>query len=172
MIDRKHLVVPLGAFLLAGCASTASDRYPSLATRDVERAEGTFEPVETPALDVPAVEVEDAANLPERLAALVAQARSAHASFVEAVPAAERRVAAADGASVGTDSWAAAQVALADLDSARSTAAIALGDLDILFAAATVQAEDASAIAAAREAVIALVSEEDTVLERLRARVR
>ncbi|MBL4717120.1 MAG: hypothetical protein JKZ02_01450, partial [Erythrobacter sp.] len=65
-----------------------------------------------------------------------------------------------------------AQVALADLDSARSIAAIALGDLDILYTAATVQAEDATPIAAARMTVIALVAEEDDVLARLRAQVR
>ena len=42
MIDRKLIVAPLCASLLAGCAGTGSDRYPSLAVRDVERAEGTF----------------------------------------------------------------------------------------------------------------------------------
>ncbi|MBQ94518.1 MAG: hypothetical protein CL510_01610, partial [Actinobacteria bacterium] len=68
--------------------------------------------------------------------------------------------------------WAAAQVALADLDSARSNSAVALGDLDILYAAARVQAQDAEAIEAARNVVIALVAEEDAVLERLRAQIR
>ncbi|WP_370189088.1 hypothetical protein [Qipengyuania sp.] len=169
---RKLPVLPLTAILLAGCATTAAERYPSLATRDVERAEGTFEPVETAKLEVPPVEVDQGTNLAERLDALVAQAREAHAGFLAAVPAAERRVRAASGSSVGSDSWAVAQVALADLDSARSTAAIALGDLDILFTAATVQAEDAAAIVTARDSVIALVAEEDAVLERLRAQVR
>ena len=61
---------------------------------------------------------------------------------------------------------------LADLDSARSNAAIVLGELDTLYTAATVQAEDATAIVEARNTVIALVSEEDSVLERLRAQVR
>ena len=93
-------------------------------------------------------------------------------SIHAAVPAAQRRVQAAGNAAVGSDSWASAQVALADLDSARSNAAVALGDLDILFAAATVQAQDAAAIAAARATVVALVAEEDAVLERLRAQVR
>ncbi|MBX7501788.1 hypothetical protein K3181_10085 [Qipengyuania sp. YG27] len=169
---RKLPVLTITAILLAGCATTADDRYPSLATRDVERAEGTFEPVETEELDVPPVEVNQGTNLAERLDALVAQAREAHAGFLDAVPTAESRVKAAAGSSVGSDGWAAAQVALADLDSARSNAAIALGDLDILFTAATVQADDATAIVAARDSVIALVAEEDAVLERLRAQVR
>ncbi|MEX0341196.1 MAG: hypothetical protein AB3N06_01285 [Erythrobacter sp.] len=172
MIDRKDLVAPLAAILLAGCSGTAGDRYPSLAIRDVERAEGTFEPVPGKRLDVPAVEVDLAGGLDARLAALLTQAEAAHASFTSAVPTAESRVRAAAGSAIGSDSWAAAQVALADLDSARSTAAIALGDLDILFTAATVHAEDAAAIAATRDAVAALVAQEDAVLERLRARVR
>ena len=168
MIDRKLFALPLAIFLLAGCAGTASERYPSLATRDVERAEGTFEPVPGRQLEVPQVPVTMSGSLDERLAALVEQARGAHAEFTGAVPAAERRV----GAAAGSDSWATAQVALADLDSARSIAATALGDLDILYTAATVQAQDSAAIAAARETVIALVREEDDVLARLRAQIR
>lgn len=172
MIDRKLFALPLAIFLLAGCAGTASERYPSLATRDVERAEGTFEPVPGRQLEVPQVPVTMSGSLDERLAALVEQARAAHAEFTGAVPAAERRVGAAAGSAIGSDSWATAQVALADLDSARSIAATALGDLDILYTAATVQAQDSAAIAAARETIIALVREEDDVLARLRARIR
>lgn len=172
MIDRKLSFTALLAISLAGCASTADDGYPSLAVREVERAEGTFEPVESKRLDVPQVETGLTGGLEARLAALVDQARSAHAQFTGSVGTAEQRVAAASGSAVGTDRWAAAQVALADLDSARSSAAIALGDLDILYGAAAVQAEDTSAIEAARNTVIALVSEEDAILERLRARVR
>ena len=74
------------------------------------------------------------------------------------------------GAAAGLLSVSADSVA--DLDSARSNAAIVLGELDTLYTAATVQAEDATAIVEARNTVIALVSEEDSVLERLRAQVR
>ena len=169
---KKSVLLICTLFLLAGCAGTASERYPSLATRDVERAEGTFEPVPGRQLEVPQVPVTMPGSLDERLAALVEQARGAHAEFTGAVPAAERRVGAAAGSAIGSDSWATAQVALADLDSARSNAAIVLGELDTLYTAATVQAEDATAIVEARNTVIALVSEEDSVLERLRAQVR
>ena len=171
MIDRKHLVFPFAALLVAGCAAS-SDRYPSLAVRDVERAEGTFDPVPGPQLDVPEVEVDVGPDLGAGLTSLVADAQAAHTAFTDAVPAAVRSVRAASGSSIGSDSWAAAQVALADLDSARSNAAIVLGELDTLYTAATVQAEDATAIVEARNTVIALVSEEDSVLERLRAQVR
>ena len=172
MTDRKLSLTAFLALALAGCASTANDGYPSLAVRDVERAQGTFEPVESKRIDVPPVEVDLAGGLEARLATLRAQAESAHAQFLRSVGTAEQRVGAASGSAIGSDRWAAAQVALADLDSARSSAAIALGDLDILYGAATVQAEDTSAIEATRDAVIALVSEEDAVLARLRAQVR
>lgn len=172
MIVSKHIVLAVTAFALAGCTTTTSDRYPSLGVRDVERAEGAFEPVPGPQLDVPEVDVELTGGLDARLAALLGQAQDAHARFSDTVPAAERSVRAAGGSPVGSDSWAAAQVLLADLDSERSSAAIALGDLDILFTAAAVQAEDINAIAATRDAVIALVNQEDAILERLRAQVR
>ena len=112
MIDRKHLVFPFAALLVAGCAAS-SDRYPSLAVRDVERAEGTFDPVPGPQLDVPEVEVDVGPDLGAGLTSLVADAQAAHTAFTDAVPAAERSVRAASGSSIGSDSWAAAQVALA-----------------------------------------------------------
>ncbi len=172
MTLRKPLLVPILLLALAGCAGTGSDGYPSLAIRDVERAQGRFEPVEAERIEVPAVDVDLAGGLPARLDALVGQAEEAHGEFLASLPTARRRVAAASGSSVGSDAWAAAQVALADLDSARSQAAVSLGDLDILFTAASVQAENTGVIADARETVVALVAEEDAALEDLRARVR
>lgn len=172
MTDRKFIRPALLALALSGCAGTGTDGYPSLAIRDVERVEGSFEPAPSQQLDVPPVEVDLSGGLDARLAALLAQAREAHATFAAAQRGAEKLVGAAAGADIGSDSWAAAQVALADLDSARSVAAIALGELDIIHAAASIQAEDASAIDVARGQVIDLISEEDSVLERLRSRVR
>ena len=172
MTESKFIRPALLAFLLAGCSSTATEGYPSLAVRDVERVQGSFEPVPVQRLDVPAVEVDLAGGLDARLAALVAQARAAHGDFQAAQPRAEQVVAAAADAEIGSDSWAAAQIALADLDSARSIAAVSLGDLDIIHAAATVQADDLGKIDAARDQVLGLIGEEDAVLKRLRARVR
>ncbi|MGI8942683.1 MAG: hypothetical protein ACR2FJ_00330 [Qipengyuania sp.] len=157
--------------MLAGCAS-AEGQYPSLAVRDVERVQGRFEPIESAPLDVPEVQVDLAGGLDARLASLLTQARAAHEEFVASTPAAANRAAAASGAAIGSDAWAAAQVALADLDSIRSRTAIALGDLDILYIAASVQAEERGAIDVVRERVIAIVSEEDEALAQLRARVR
>lgn len=157
--------------LLGACASAGTE-YPSLAVRDAERTEGQFETGEPRRLDIPPVEVDLTGGLDARLASLVAAAEEAHARFDEARPRAERLVAAARGSAVGSDSWAAAQVALAELDSARSLAAVPLGDLDAIYAATLVAADDSAPVEAARSSVIALVSEEDSVLEDLRAQVR
>ena len=172
MIRIKSLSPLVAGLALGACAGSGSGEYPSLATRDVERAQGQFDSAPVQRLDVPEVEVEGTGPLPQRLAALDAQARAAHGEFMAALPRTERLVRAAGGSAVGSDSWAAAQVALADLDSIRSRASVPLGDLDILFVAASVQADDTNAIAATRDAVIALVAEEDAALERLRGRVR
>ncbi|MBL4858598.1 MAG: hypothetical protein JKY36_05300 [Erythrobacter sp.] len=167
---RATLLTSL-AILLGACASTDGN-YPSLAIRDAERAEGQFDTGEPARLDIPPVEVDLTGGLDARLSSLVAAAEEAHAEFLEVRPRAERLVSTAAGNAVGSDSWASAQVALAELDSARSRAAVPLGDLDALYAAARVAAEDTAAVDLARDRVIALVSEEDAVLEFLRAQIR
>ena len=167
-IARNALTLTL-ASLLGACASTGGD-YPSLAVRDAERAEGQFDTGEPARLAIPPVEVDMTGGLDARLSSLVTAAEEAHAEFIAVLPRATRLVSAAG--SVGSDSWAAAQVALAELDSARSRAAIPLGDLDTIFVASRIAAEDAASIEAARNRVLALVGEEDAVLEDLRARIR
>ena len=157
---------------IAACQTAPDGAYPSLAIRDVERAQGQLEPVPGDPIDVPPVEVPLDGPLDQRLAALVEQGRSAHARFTEAAPRASRLASAASGSGVGSDAWASAQVALADLDSIRSMTAIALADLDILFIAASVEATDTAALTAARQSLLALVREEDRTLADLRARVR
>ena len=167
MMQATHRLAPLLlAATLTACASTGGD-YPSLAIRDAERAEGTFEPAEA-AEEAPAPPAPPSADLLERLAQLETEATAAHRAFLEAAPGARRAVATARGAGVETDSYADAQVALADLDSHRSRAAVALGDIDLLFADATLAFELRDPIVDARNAIIALIAEEDAVLAELR----
>ena len=156
---------------LAACA-TPSDKYPSLAIRDVERALGQFEPVPATPLDVPVVPAPAGGPLAVSLAALRASAQASHKAFLANAPMAARLADAAAGSAIGSDAWASAQVALADLDSARSNTAIALANLDTLMVAAAVQAEDVAAIEAVRQQVLDQVGEEDGTLARLRAKVR
>lgn len=157
---------------LIGACTSGGGNYPSLAVRDVERAEGQFDTSEPARLDVPRVEVDLTGGLDARLAGLVSAAEEAHVAFTEVAPRATRLVSAASGSSVGSDSWAAAQVALAELDSARSRAAVPLGDLDMLYTSARVAAEDTTTIETARNRVLALIEEEDATLAQLRAQLR
>ena len=156
---------------LTACA-TSGGKYPSLAIRDVERAQGQFEPAPATPLDVPEVPAVDGGPIAERLTALGAAATASHKAFLASAPIASRLASAAAGSAIGTPAWAAAQVALADLDSARSATAIALGDLDALMVGTAVQAQDVSAIELVRQQVLAQIGEEDETLARLRAQVR
>lgn len=155
---------------LAACATPGD--YPSLAIRDVERAQGRFETAPPAPVAVPEIPVGTTGPVAERLAALGEAAEAAHSSFEQSTPGATRLVRAGAGAATGSTAWAAAQVALADLDSARSNTAIALGDLDTLMVATAVQLQDVSAIEEVRQRVLELIGEEDEVLARLREQVR
>ncbi len=164
MIRKTLPCVALAAFV-AGCATPAD--YPSLAQRPAERVEGTFNP--EGAEPQPPAPILPSADLSARLAELERQARAAHREFVEATPAA-RRLAAAAGPTA-SDSWASAQVALADLDSTRSRVAIVLADLDSLWTDATIEAGPREAIGTVRANVEDLVAQEDAVLAQLRGSV-
>ena len=168
---RVAILIAL-AFTTA-CASTGDGRFPSLATRPGERVSGTLEPAPAPPLP-PAT-----AATGSRVAALREQALAAHRTFAERRSSAESLSNAARGAAPGTEAWSVAQVALADLEAARSQAMVALADLDALYVAAQDAAVssggesgDLAAVAAARDEVIRLIGEEDATLAALRGRLR
>ncbi|MDG6080317.1 hypothetical protein E3U23_14085 [Erythrobacter litoralis] len=165
------LALPLASLIaVSACTSTQGD-YPSLAVRDVERAQGSFEPTESRRLDVPAVAVDLEGGVEARLTALVSAARAAHETFLSLVPEARRRVGAAGSRSIASDAWGAAQISVAEMEAARSQVAIPLGDLDAIYISRAVQAEEADAIVSAREQVLGWIAEEDAVLEELGARL-
>ena len=153
------------ALCAAGCAS--SDKtYPSLAIRDAERVSGTLpaggaDTVQTAPSPLPG-------DLVGRVAALESSARESHQRFLAATPGARGAVRSGRGAAVASNSWASAQVALADLDSIRSNTAIALGDLDLIFTDATLGFVERGKVAQARDQVLAMVREEDAILAELR----
>ena len=152
----------LGAsLLLAGCASSGT--FPSLAQRESERVSGTMQPPPRPAYT-------PAPTSPATLAqldGLLASVRSSHQRFTAATPAARSAVAAARGASLGSDAWSQAQVAVAGLESTRSEAMIALADLDRLLVDAAVDGAEVARIGAARDAAAALVAEENATIASL-----
>jgi hypothetical protein len=159
------LSVVCGALALTACAADTVN-YPSLARRDAERISGTSA-VATPLAVATAPSAEVKARLPQ----LVERANAAHSRFAAHRGRTAELVAAASGATVASEGWSVATIALADLESARSDAMIALADLDQLFAAARIEGADSSAIADARDQVTAMVGEEDSVLASLHGRL-
>ena len=162
---------PVAAALLALCLSacaTGKDEYPSLARRDAERI-GSSAPGSKPESTSPLPVTPPNLELSARLDRLVDQARAAHGRFATRRTRAEQVI--GGGAASGSDRWAVATVALAELESARSEAMVALADLDELFAAERTANRDAAQIAAARDQVTAWIGEEDRVLEVLRRRL-
>lgn len=150
----------LTATLLAGCA--AQGDYPSLAIRDAERVTGTISAPET-TYTPPAPAPATLAQATDLLAAV----RSAHDRFVAAQPAARRTATAARGAGPGSEGWSDAQVAIANLESIRSSAMIAMADLDRLYVDAAVAGEQVESLQSAREAAAALVEQENAVIAEL-----
>ncbi|MFT4026959.1 MAG: hypothetical protein QM676_09180 [Novosphingobium sp.] len=157
------------ALLLTGCAADYQN-YPSLARRPAERVSGTIEVAPPTAAPAP-VATPPSADLTARLGQLGDQAQAAHREFTGRRARAEQLVAAASGAATGSDSWAQANVALADLETSRSQAMIALADLDALYTDARVNGGNAETIAATRDRVIDMIGEEDIALAQLRGRI-
>ena len=161
---NQYLALAAMTSLLAACASESS-RYPSLDIRPAERVQGTADPVAP--IEIPAQPVVSG----DTLANITGQAQAAHTDFLAATPRARELVESALGSDTGSNSWAAAQVALADLDSARSKAAISLGNLDILYTDAHLGNQGLQGIDAARKAVLEMLNEEDQILADLRAKM-
>ena len=82
---------------------------------------------------------------------------------------AERLVLAAQGTDTDSNAWAAAQIALAQLESQRSQSAIALATLDLHYADASLGFTAREAIDAVRSQVLSTLRQEDEVLARLRS---
>lgn len=157
--------------LLAGCASAGDARFPSLATRPGERISGTLTPAPAPT-PPPAT-----AATGSRLTRLREQALAAHREFEGKRGRAAVLASAAHGAAVASEAWSVAQVALAELEAARSQAMIALADLDALYVAESAAAVptagsgDLTAVAATREEAIGWIAQEDEALAQLRGQV-
>ncbi len=113
-----------------------------------------------------------AAETVQRIGQAVEQARKAHAAFSSGMAGATGAVSAARGARAPADSWVAAQMALANLQSQRSEAVIAQADLELMFADERLAGPDritptAQALIEARERIAGWVNEQNRTLCRL-----
>ena len=116
--------VALVILALASACAQVGGPYPALQPRSAETIDPRV-PVERPANDRPV-----SPALANRLADLLAQARSGDAAFGPAAAQAERLAAAAGAAQ--SESWVVAQEALSAAIAAREPTARALGDIDAL----------------------------------------
>ena len=153
----------LCVMLLSACAGS-SDKYPSLAIRDVERVSGQFaggpevKPVDLP---IPPL-------TPDRnIASLLEAATGSHERFLAREPSVRRLATSARGAGVDSLLRGNALVALSDLTSLRSQTEIALADLDLLIAERTNRLEPADDAVAAHAQVLTLIGEQDRTLNAL-----
>lgn len=122
------------------------------------------------------------ADLGTRLAALKADAAAADAGFDAARPQAEAALAAAARAPRGSEAWSLANLALAQMEKARSALGDSQAEIEALYAQdrlahATTDAPDqpvrpdAAALAATRSLIGKLAEEEDRKLLALRAKL-
>lgn len=167
-LPARPLLGLVGPMALAACAGGAPpEAYPSLAIRDVERVQGTLAPPAPP----PPPPSPSPAQLAE-LDQLVGEARGAHATFLEAEPAARRTVGAVRGAVTGSEGWARAQLALAGLQARRSQTLVPLADLDRLYVDAATSGKPLETLAAAQGVVETLVAEESRAIAALEMMLR
>ncbi len=168
-----------GAVLaLSACAD---EKYPSLAQRPAERSARAQAPAASPS---PMAAEPVSPALRAQLDALLDSARKAHKAFLARRADAGRLVDAAQGAAVPSNAWAAANEALAELDTNRTDLAVAQARLEQIYiddrlnhalvdgGADTMPVRPvATAIATARDEVLELVGIEDTALDGLKARM-
>jgi hypothetical protein len=158
----KRLLAALACTCAAACSTSPGD-YPSLAVRDAERVSGTMEPAEAyVAPPVSEATIETAQDL-------YGQAMEAHESFFVRYRAAQPVVSAARGAGVGTEAWAQASVAIADVETERSKLMVLLAELDRLYVAATTEGSEPGEIEAAQARVSEAAAEETAKIDEMLA---
>lgn len=157
---------------LSGCAMQEGD-FPSLQKRPYEG-----EPVMDAPTQSPPILSALPAAMQSKLAAAVAQSRSAHEQFLSRLPTVQNRVDAARGAAVSSESWVVAQMELAALEMERSPSVEALADIDGLFRdllereTAEGQTGGTALIASQREAVKAQVDRQQSEIDTMKSRLR
>ena len=164
-MHSSRIALVLALFTALGACAKDQTEFPSLARRPAERITGTIESPPPP----PPAPLDQAAL--DRISALMAQARAADERFAARIAPTRQAVLAANGAAVASESWSSATIALSDLEATRSEALIALAELDRLYAGAVVGESDSVPLGKTREAVQAIITEQDRVIEDLQGRL-
>lgn len=169
---KLSALVAIVTVTLSGCAMQQGD-FPSLQKRPYEDEQVVEEPV---------APIPDASVLPASvqgsLDAAVAASAAAHAQFLQRLPDVQKRVAAARGAAVSSESWVVAQMELASLERQRSPSVEAVADIDALYRvqlereSVSGQTGGAAIIAGQRDAVQAQVDRQRAEIDALTGRLR
>ncbi|MEQ1498282.1 MAG: hypothetical protein ABL914_06450 [Novosphingobium sp.] len=165
----SSFALPLFAAIALGACSQSIGEYPSLAKRPAERVTAIYGVPDAAPAQTPLAQP-DAAVLGQ-IDSLLAQAGRGDARFRRGEPTAQRMVAQAGRARIGSEPWSLATMAVSELEAARGETMVPLAELDRLFAEAFTQGLDVTAIAKARGTVIAIVGRQDDVLSGLRQRL-
>ncbi|MEH3039302.1 MAG: hypothetical protein PGN21_04455 [Sphingomonas paucimobilis] len=164
-MTRFAIPFVLPAALLSACAAPAGD-YPSLLPRPIEKI-SLAEPVRPVPVATP-----DAA-LDAKIATLTREATGAKAAFDTAAARVGKTVGAAAGTAEGSERWLGAQVALAELDVARTAIDVPLAELERLaIDRAAAGAPPYPALDAALAKANAASTEQRTTIATLGARLR
>ncbi|WP_417620521.1 hypothetical protein [Parasphingorhabdus sp.] len=156
----------------SGCAMQQGD-FPSLQKRPYED-----DPVITDTTAPGDTISELPADVHSKLNAAITQSGAAHEKFQSRLPVVKKRVDAARGAAVSTESWVVAQMELAALEMERSASVEALADIDALYMAQLERETDsgqsggATMIAGRREAVKAQVDSQQAEIDSMKNRLR
>ena len=161
-MKRKAAFFLSSMLALSACA-TPRGKYPDLAIRPEERISGSMEPVAAE----PYIPPKTGADVLSNIVSLRQSAQQAHAKFTAATPRARSAANAARNSHQGSEKWAVAQIALSELESSRSDAMIALAELDRLYVDAAINATELGPLSSARDDVMALVAEEDSVINQI-----
>lgn len=155
----------IAPFALGACAKDL-EGYPSLEKRPAERVTATYGTPGAPSTPEPLPQPDG--SVLGQIDSLVAKASRADARFRKGEAQAQRLVAQAGRARLGSEPWIAATMAVSELEAARAEAMVPLAELDRMFAEAMTQGQDVTVIANARDRVIAMISRQDDVLGALR----
>ena len=171
-MKKLTALVTMVTVTLSGCAMQQGD-FPSLQKRayeDESTIEDTAVPV-APNYTLPA-------DLQSSLNAAMTQSSAAYDRFKASLPTVKRRVDAARGAAVSSESWVVAQMELAALEMERSPSIEALADIDALYReqlgqeAAEGRSDGTAIIARQREIVQAQVDSQQAEIDAMKNRLR
>lgn len=171
-MKKLPALVTIVAVTLSGCAMQQGD-FPSLQKRPYED-EGAIDETAAPAAPNSTL----SADQQSRLSAAVAQSSAAHERFQASLPTVKKRVDAARGAAVSSESWVVAQMELAALEMQRSPSIEALADIDALYKEqlgqeATEGQSDGTAMIARQRAIVqAHVDSQQTEIDAMKSRLR